>query len=97
MMVTHLKQFFPLANGAKIGSTYKYYGFTNISPDVGNADIRSLTYDSNTRAWNIDNGARLTLDTSDGEEALQVKNGAVGVHPAGESSGYVMVYVTRIP
>lgn len=87
-----------MSNGMKVENTYKYYGFVNAPADVENSvDIRSVSYDGGTGTWTLDNGARLTVDTASSEESAFVKDPAVSVHPDGESSGYVMVYVTAIP
>jgi len=87
-----------LSNGLKVGSTYKYYGFLNLSASEATAaDIRSFTYDDNTGTWSLDDGVRLEVDESDSKESKFVKDPAVSIHPAGKDAGYVMVYVTAIP
>lgn len=85
-----------MCNGMKVGGAYKYYGFLSVPPESSTpVDIRSLTYAGGI--WQVDAGARLSLDTSTGQESVYVKDPGVSVHPAGESSGYVMIYVTAIP
>ncbi|MGQ9651750.1 MAG: hypothetical protein ACUVXJ_16730 [Phycisphaerae bacterium] len=85
-----------MCNGMKVGGTYKYYGFLSVpAGSTTPVDIRSLTYDGGT--WRVDDGARLSVDTSTGQESVYVKDPGVGVHPDGEACGYVMIYVTAIP
>jgi len=87
-----------MSNGMRVENTYKYYGFVNAPMDHNDfVDIRSASYSSGTGTWTLDDGARLTVDTASGEESAFVKDPSVSVHPDGESSGYVMVYVTAIP
>jgi hypothetical protein len=86
-----------MSNGMKVENTYKYYGFVNAPAGSDGVDIRSFSYSSGAGTWTLDNGAGLTVDAASGEESMFVKDPAISVHPTGESSGYVMVYVTVIP
>jgi hypothetical protein len=87
--------FIVMANGLKVGEQFKYYGFTQT---VGNPEkkIRSFTY-NNSAEWILDEGDRLSIDESDGEERDLVTDPAVISHPSGAGHGYVMIYVTQIP
>jgi len=77
-----------------IAGAYKYYCFTDVA-GVIEKDIYSMTYSGG--AWAVDDGMRLSDDPSTGMEADIVRDPTVAVHPVGESSGYVMVYVAGIP
>ncbi|MBF0106730.1 MAG: hypothetical protein HQM16_15565 [Deltaproteobacteria bacterium] len=86
------------ANGLKVGDTYKYYGFLNQAVgEEPQPDIRSFTFNSSDDTWTIDSSAVLSVDESSGEESTFVKDPGVSAHPDGESSGYVLIYVTAIP
>jgi hypothetical protein len=82
------------SNGAAVGGAYRYYCFTDVA-GVIEKDIYSMTYSGG--AWAVDDGIRLSADASTGAEVDIVRDPTVTVHPAGESSGYVMVYVAGIP
>lgn len=81
-----------MANGLAVSDGYRYYGF--VQPSGGGGEhIRSLhTTDGIT--WRTDVGNRLTLDESNGLEALGVKDPAVTRLANGK---YMMIYSTVIP
>ncbi len=87
--------FVVMANGAKIGEDYRYFGFTQ-EPGQQEKHIRMLTYAGESQ-WTLNEDILLRVDGSTGEEATLVGDPAVTNHPLGEPFGYVMLYSTQIP
>jgi len=83
---------FLVSNLIRVPDGYRFYGFSCVDPNT--ASVIGSFFSTNGESWIADDGVRLTVDPSTGNETWSVKDPAVVRLSDGT---YLMVYVTGIP